>query len=193
MRVRFSQLPGTHCKGVHALLLVLLLICSCAVYPDSMKSGTSKLIRDVPFYPQEAYECGPASLAGVLSYWHVGVSPNDIAAEIYSPSARGTLDTDMVFYAERKGLAVAQYRGCLEDLRRNVDLDHPLIVLVDDGFWIYQQNHFMVVVGWNAKGIIANSGKERLKSISYKDFLRAWKKTDFWTMRITPQPTYRPR
>jgi len=88
------------------------------------------------------------------------VSPEDIASEIYSESAKGTLDVDMV---------------------------HPVIVLVDYGFWVYQQHHFMVVVGYDEKRILANSGKERLKSISFKRFLKSWKRTEFWTMLILPE------
>jgi ABC-type bacteriocin/lantibiotic exporter with double-glycine peptidase domain len=155
--------------------------------PDVTESRGSRLIENVPFYAQEAYQCGPASLAGVLNYWDVAVSPEVIAAEIYSESAGGTLDVDMVLYAQRKGLRVRQYEGSIEDIKRNIDLGYPVIVLVDYGFWVYQQNHYMVVVGYNENGILANSGKEPLKSISFKDFLKSWEKTEFWTMLVKPK------
>jgi ABC-type bacteriocin/lantibiotic exporter with double-glycine peptidase domain len=169
---------------LHIFIFILPLLISCAGAPDVRESRAHHILENVPFYPQEAYQCGPASLAGVLNYWRVAVSPEDIASEIYSESAKGTLDVDMVLYAERKGLKVRQYGGNIEEIKRNIDLGHPVIVLVDYGFWVYQQNHFMVVVGYNEKGILANSGKERLKFISFKRFLKSWKRTEFWTMLI---------
>lgn len=165
--------------------MILLFLFSCAGRP-LQPPGTSRIIAHVPFYAQEAYQCGPASLAGVLNYWGLRVSPEEIAAEIFSPQARGTLDMDMVFYAQKKGLQVAQYTGTWEDLKKNVESSHPLIVLVDEGFWIYQKSHFMVVVGYDGSSLIANSGKEEHKFIPRDHFLRTWERTKFWTLRISP-------
>ncbi len=77
-----------------------------------------------------------------------------------------------------------QYKGDMEDSRKNIDLRYPIIVLVDYGFFPIQANHFMVVIGYNEDGIIVNSGKEREKFISEKEFLRLWGKTGFWTLLI---------
>lgn len=167
-----------------ALCLSFLLL-SCAVTTVSSESGT--VIERVPFFPQESYQCGPASLAGVLKYWGVEVSPEGIADEIYSSSARGTLDMDMVFYAEDKGLKASRYRGSIEDIRENIDSGRPVIVMVDYGFWAYQQNHFMVIAGYNESGVVANTGKDRLKLIPFDKFLKSWEKTDFWSLLITPE------
>jgi len=167
--------------------LILPLIFSCAGLSPNRESKTARLIKNVPFYPQEDYQCGPASLAGVLNYWGFNISPGEIAAEIYSPHAKGTLDVDMVFYAEKQGLETSQYRGSLEDLKSNIDSNRPLVVLVDDGFWVYEQALFMVVVGYDAGGLIVNSGKEQNRFIPLGRFLRSWERTKFWTLRITPK------
>lgn len=133
------------------------------------------------------YQCGPASLAGVLNYWGVDVSPEEIAAEIYSPTARGTLNIDMILYVEKKGLRANQYRSSPSDLKRKIDSGYPLVVLVDYGFWIYQQNHFMIVLGYDENGIIVHSGRDRHKSLPFKEFLKSWERTKFWTLWITPK------
>jgi len=122
----------------------------------------------------------------VLNYWGIKVTPEEIAGEIYSNSARGTLNIDMVLYAQRKGLTATQYEGTTEDLRRNIDSFHPIIVLVDYGFFSIQANHFMVVIGYNEHGLIVNSGKDKDKFISEKDFLKKWERTKFWTLLIRP-------
>lgn len=140
------------------------------------------MIEGVPFYPQEAYQCGPSSLAAVLDYYSIDISPEEIAREIYSKSARGTLNMDMVFYAENKGLVVRQYSGSVEDIKQNIDAGGPVIVMVDYGFSLYQKNHFMVVIGYNNKGIISNSGREQFKFIPFHDFHKTWRKTKFWTL-----------
>ncbi|MDO8724316.1 MAG: C39 family peptidase [Syntrophales bacterium] len=104
-----------------------------------------------------------------------------------SKSAKGTLGLDMVLYARKKGLQVIQYRGNTKDIKKNIDLGYPVIVLVDYGFWLYQQNHFMVVVGYDENGIVINSGRDRHKVIPANDFLKPWERTGFWTLLIKPR------
>jgi len=174
-------------RGVSFLLLVLVpLFCCCASPPSSPFGEPARIIEGIPFFPQEEFQCGPASLAGVLNYYGWRISPADIAAEIFSPQARGTLDMDMVFYAQKKGLRAEKYRGSFEDLQAQIDSRRPLIALIDQGFWVYQRHHFVVVVGYDQGSIVVNSGKEERKFIARESFLRTWKKTKFWTLRITP-------
>jgi len=169
------------------LLLLLPWIVSCAGVSPPEDTQASRMIQNVPFYPQEEFQCGPASLAGVLNHWNINVSPEEIASEIYSKSARGTLNIDMGLYAEKRGLKARQYRGSPEDIKNKIDSGYPLILLVDEGFLIYQKNHFMVVIGYGGEGILANSGREQHKFIPVKDFLRSWERTKFWTLLITPK------
>jgi ABC-type bacteriocin/lantibiotic exporter with double-glycine peptidase domain len=166
------------------LALLAFFLHSCAPSTVLQESKHQRIIANVPFYAQEAYQCGPASLAGVMNYWKIDVTPDDIAKEIYSKSAKGTLNIDMVIYPQKKGLLAEQYSGNMQDLKKNIDSGYPLIVLVDYGFWAVQTNHFMVVVGYNEDGIIVNSGKDRGKFISEEDFIKTWEKTKFWTLLI---------
>ncbi|NWF76675.1 MAG: C39 family peptidase [Nitrospirae bacterium] len=138
----------------------------------------------MPFFPQDAYKCGPASLAGVLNYYGVNESPDDITREIFSKGAKGTLTMDMFLYAENKGMYVKQYIGNIEDIRKNIDSNNPLIVLVDYGIYFYKKNHFMVIIGYNERGVIVNSGRKKGQFIFYDDFLKIWEKTNFWTLLI---------
>ena len=166
--------------------MILPWLLSCAGPIPLKESGTARILKNVPFYPQETWQCGPSSLAAVFTFWGSEVSPADIAAGIYSQEAKGTLDMDMVFYSEKKGWKTRQYQGGREDIRKEINSGIPLVVLVDYGFWIYQQHHFMVVIGYDENSIIAHSGKERNKMIPWENFLRTWEKTKFWTLRVTP-------
>ncbi|MDN6179672.1 MAG: PA2778 family cysteine peptidase [Halomonas subglaciescola] len=56
-----------------SLLLLTLLLGGCAASPELRDSSYQTLpahaeLDDVPFYPQEKYQCGPAALATVLNY-----------------------------------------------------------------------------------------------------------------------------
>jgi len=150
------------------------------------ESDKEVLIEKVPFFVQEAYQCGPASLAGVLNFFGVTITPAEIAAEVFSSSARGVLGIDLALYAQKKGLQSDFYRGDTEDLRRQIDSGRPVIVLVDYGFWVYERGHFMVVVGYNDTGFIVNTGASRMKFIANADFASPWRKAGFWTLVIHP-------
>ena len=166
---------------------VLIFLVACAAVPPLKDSGPQEIVAEVPFFPQERYQCGPASLAGVLNYWGILVTPEEIAEAIYSRSARGTLDLDLVFYGEKKGLKAALYEGSRDDLGKNIKDKIPLIVLVDEGFLAYQKYHFMIVVGYNDQGIFAHSGGERQRFYPWPGFLKTWEKTKNWTLRLTPR------
>ncbi|HAM53638.1 MAG TPA: hypothetical protein DCP92_24200 [Nitrospiraceae bacterium] len=172
------------------LLLSLSFVSGCAhgssktVLQQDKRYGYAHIIRGLPFYPQEDYQCGPASLASVLNYWGSAVSPTDIAKHIYSRSARGTLNVDMVLYAEARGLEAFSYSGGLDDVRAKIEAGYPLIVLVDEGFSFYQVNHFMVLAGYSDDGVIVNSGRKEGKFIPTGAFLKLWERTKFWTLFI---------
>ncbi len=74
----------------------------------------------------------------------------------------------------------------LRTLKKNIDSNYPVIVLVDYGISLYQVNHFMVGLGYNEHGVIVNSGRNKHKFISEKDFTKVWEKTNYWTLLIKP-------
>jgi len=161
-----------------------LLIASCKTFGMKSPPTDARIIGNVPFHQQETYQCGPSALAIALNYWNIPVTPEQIAEEIFSKSARGTLNLDMILYAQGKGLYAEQYRGSVESLKTDIDAGFPLIVMVDYGFSLYRQNHFMVVVGYSEHGIIAHTGREKEEGIPWDDFIESWKKTGYWTLLI---------
>ena len=90
----------------------------------------------------------------------------------------------MVLYAQKKGLYALQYAGNMDNLRKNIDSGHPVIVLVAYGFSLYEVDHFMVVIGYYDNGVIVNSGREHNKFIDERDFLKIWGKANYWTLLI---------
>lgn len=147
-------------------------------------NSNSRILKNVPFYPQQEYQCGPSSLAGVMNYHGLNITPEKIADDIFSKSAKGTLGLDMVIYAKNKGVRAMQYAGSLDDLKANINSGYPLIVLVDYGFLFYQHNHFMVIIGYNDYGILVNSGSADKQFIDTESFVKTWEKTNYWTLLI---------
>lgn len=175
--------------GKRLVLFIVLIpfLVSCTDSQLLRGSDSPRIIQNVPFYPQEDFQCGPASLAAVLNFWGISITPEEIAKEIFSPTARGTLTLDMMGYPQKKGMKVLHYKGSIEDIKNKIDLGYPLIVLVDMGRLIYQQNHYMVILGYDETKVIAHSGKDPLKQIPLNHFLKMWSKTNFWTLWIQPR------
>ncbi len=173
---------------IAALLLTFCISCATAgkAPPDAV------IIPNVPFFSQEAYQCGPTALAIALDYWYRKTGKDDwttperIAADIYSPSARGVLSIDLEVYARAHGFQALQYAGSMADLREKVDKGVPLIILVDYGFSVYEANHFMVVTGYTKNGVVVDSGRKENQEISEGELAKIWKKTDYWTLAVTP-------
>jgi ABC-type bacteriocin/lantibiotic exporter with double-glycine peptidase domain len=149
-----------------------------------MSRGNEVVIRNVPFYPQKAYQCGPASLAAVFNYLGFSTTPEAIARDIFSRSAEGTLTIDMLLYAQEKGFSATDYSGSMKDLREKIRAGSPLIVMVDYGYSVWQRNHFMVVVGYAENGVVVNSGREKGEFIGNESFLKTWKRTAYWSLWI---------
>ena len=67
-------------------------------------------IERVPFYPQEQYYCGPASLAMALAWSGVSLTPDEAAAQVYTPGREGTFAPDMIAAARRNGRLAVEVR-----------------------------------------------------------------------------------
>jgi ABC-type bacteriocin/lantibiotic exporter with double-glycine peptidase domain len=172
-----------------ALLLLALSFAGCAgSLPAAFVPpvGAARL-ANVPFFPQLDYQCGPASLAGVLNYYGKRITPEEIARAIFRENIRGTVTLDMVLYAREQGLLARWFSGSVGEIVAAINNGSPLIVMVDYGFSVVSRNHYMVVVGYDPKGIVANSGASRETHISWSDFLPVWERAKRWTLNIEPK------
>ena len=197
-----EKTPRLRAAGVFlfcVLMSACLAGCSASRYGDTtfpplekggeggFKLPPSSYIQDVPFYPGEEYQCGPSVLASVLNYLGYDIKPEDISKEIYLKNIRGTLNIDMAGFARRfDDLTVKEFQGDITLLKDSLSMGYPLIVFVYLGIWSIRKGHYMLVVGYddNREGVIVYSGEERDKLIRNKDFMRIWKRGDFWTLRI---------
>ena len=97
--------------GRRLALLGVLLLAGCATappWPDRPASAPSGrvLLDQVPFYPQERYQCGPASLAMMLNSQGLRTDPDRLKALVYLPGRQGSLQVEMVAAARAHDMVV---------------------------------------------------------------------------------------
>jgi hypothetical protein len=71
------------------------------VLPDNLPSRVE--LETFPFYAQDAYQCGPATLAMALTWSGETVTPAELKDQVYSPSRKGSLQLSMVAATRRRG------------------------------------------------------------------------------------------
>lgn len=95
-------------RSTLAALLLIFLLSACAVNPRldlaaTLPGAAPVRLESVPFYPQQAYQCGPAALAGVLGAAGATIDPETLAPQVYLPGRRGSLQAELVAAARRAG------------------------------------------------------------------------------------------
>lgn len=150
--------------------------------PDRIELG------DVPFFPQQDYQCGPAALATVLANSGIKVAPDDLVKQVYLPARHGSLQIEMLAAARRYGRVSYQIAPSFEDLLREVAAGNPVIVLQDYGVWPISIWHYAVVAGYDTqKGeLLLRSGEKPRLSIPFAVFEYTWKESEYWAMVIVP-------
>jgi ABC-type bacteriocin/lantibiotic exporter with double-glycine peptidase domain len=171
-------------------LLILTGCGSPVIGSDNALTGKPKtgarLIRGVPFFPQEDYYCGPSALASLLTYYGHPTTQNEIAEEIFLPRHFGTLSMDLLLYSQAKGLDTKIVEGDLNVLRSEIDQKRPVVVFLNLGLKVFPKGHFITVIGYDdsSRVVIAHSGRQSELHIPYRKFLEAWEKTGFWTLLV---------
>ena len=156
-----------------------------ADYPDSPGQVVRVL---VPFFSDGTDQCGPSTLASVLTYWGIPSEPAVLKAEMYRPQLGGTLPIDLLLAAQVRGLQTEVSSGTLERLKAELDAHHPVVALLNLGWVVFPQGHYVVVTGYDERqqGIYMHSGLARDLLVPYTQFFSNWGKTGRWMLRLQP-------
>ena len=57
-------------RGLGLCLAIALLSAPAVLRNDAPAHPDAVIIEDMPFFSQEAYQCGPTALATVMNYWY---------------------------------------------------------------------------------------------------------------------------
>jgi ABC-type bacteriocin/lantibiotic exporter with double-glycine peptidase domain len=178
-------------------LISLGLLSGCAGTSPTAPTGFAALpamqgevyhLRSVPFYADDTDQCGPATLASVLTYWGFPTEPPVLREEIYMSRLGGSLPMDLLLAAQARGMRAQTYSGTIENLKTELKAGHPVLALLNLGSARFPQGHYVVVVGYDdlRQGLYIHSGLQRDSFVSYKRFVQGWEKSGRWVLLILP-------
>lgn len=175
-----------------ACLLAAFWLAACAppFDPDTrLQSDVSAraAVQGVPLIQQQAFYCGPASLAMVMQWAGSDVTQDDIAALAFSPGAAGTYRADMIGSARRMGQLAVEI-GNFDQLLSEVAAGHPVIVFQNLGLGIAPVWHYGVVTGYDfaRDEVYLNSGQRDQMVMPFAVFERTWRRGDQWGLVVLP-------
>lgn len=188
---RFRQAANRLIVGLLFFALSVFLS-GCGLLPSGHLSrlpGTpdKAMVAGVPFFAQEELQCGPASLAMVLNWSGIEVQPSDLAAEVYSPGLQGSLQSALLGAARRHGRVAYPITGS-KALLAEISAGHPVIVLVNLGFFWYPKWHYGVVLGFDQERdeVILHSGLNANEHLRFRVFMNLWQRSEYWGLLVLP-------
>jgi tetratricopeptide (TPR) repeat protein len=142
---------------------------------------TSAAVSGLDFYPQSSDQCGPESLATVLSGVGRHVTPEDLSPLIYLPSRGGTLGVELKAQARQQGLLVYPIAD-IATLLANVAAGHPAIILQNLRFNYWPKWHFAVVIAYDLERnkAVLRSGLQHEYDIPLGLLERTWQRAEYW-------------
>ncbi len=179
-----------------ALLVLLLLLSACSGTPQTRELLLAEPpplprqveLEDVPFFPQEAYQCGPAALATSLGAAGLDITPDDLVPEVYLPGRRGSLQIELRAAARQHGFLAYEMTPRLQNLLQEVAAGTPVLVLQNLGLGWHPVWHYAVVVGYDLERqtLTLRSGTERRQVMSLRTFERTWARGEHWALLVLP-------
>lgn len=174
------------------LLGLAILLGGCAGTPHSDRlqadppadlPSNVELTR-VPFHPQEAYQCGPASLAMLANWQAIDITPQALTPKLYIPGKQGSLQIELQSNTRQLGLVPYVLKPSLEDLLREVAAGNPVLVFQNLALDWYPRWHYAVLIGYDLAqdAIILRSGTDERRINTFAQFERTWQRADRWAM-----------
>lgn len=145
-------------------------------------------LTEIPFFEQEAYQCGPASLAMSLNAAGISATPEMLKPELYVPDQHGSLQVEMLAATRRHGAIAYQLAPSLSDMLREIAAGTPVVVLQNLAFSWYPVWHYAVVIGYDLDRaeIILRSGLEPRQILPMRTFEYTWARSGYWAMATLP-------
>jgi tetratricopeptide (TPR) repeat protein len=185
--------PGKTVRFILALSLSsLLMACASLKMPGSGSSvpptKPSVVLNEVPFFPQDDYQCGPSALATLLNWSGEQVTPAQLTPSVYIPARQGSLQIELMAQSRSRGYLVYQVPSDLSGLYKELEAGHPVLVLQNLGLSWWPLWHYAVVIGINPKHdkVILRSGRDYKLIDSTRVFRNTWERAGAWGIVVLP-------
>ncbi|WP_250658095.1 PA2778 family cysteine peptidase [Alkalimarinus coralli] len=151
-------------------------------------SVTSASIANVPFFPQQRFQCGPAALATVFNYRGLNITPDELKDEVYLPKREGSLQVELTAATRKRGLIAYPLAPSLIDLFKEIDGGNPVLVLQNLGIQLIPKWHYAVVAGYDMEEstITLRSGTTQNLTMPISTFEHTWERGSYWGLVILP-------
>ncbi len=185
-------------RCIAGIFLCLSLLIAC-VAPQSKQLQlerprdlpTKAYIKNVPFYPQQAFHCGPSTLAMAMNFYGKKLTPNELAKDVFTPGRKGSFQSEMKAAVRKRGMLAYELTPELVYLLAEVSVGHPVIILQNKSIKYYPVWHYALVIGYdlNKKLIYLHSGLNKNYAVSMSVFEFTWKRSKRWAMAVLPTDT----
>jgi tetratricopeptide (TPR) repeat protein len=170
------------CAPAVTATAVALVATGCVATSTRPSRESIPELTEVRFFPQTAYDCGPAALATILTSAGVTTTPTALVDEVYIEGRKGSLQAELMATTRRFERIPLLLPTSLEALLDVVASGRPALVLLNLGLERMPVWHYAVVVGFDAVGnrIILRSGEEPRLRERVARFERQWERAGRW-------------
>jgi tetratricopeptide (TPR) repeat protein len=182
--------------GSAAIAVAGLLALSAGCTPKGSELRAELLAGSRPgcyialkFIRQEPNRCGSAALSEVLTHWGAErASEEQLAAEVYSQSLKGSLNIDLAAAAVRRDMVTREGASTLSELRTLLAAGCPAVVMINVGPYVLNRKHFLAMKGVDLERgyLMADNGRREDIVLRARPFRRDWRASKFWALYCWP-------
>ena len=169
---------------IFAILTLLVLPgCGLRTAPVLLDVEQPLELDNTPFFAQEKYQCGPASLAMLLGASGVDTDPEALAPKTYLPGREGSLQLELLAAARQYDRVPYVIAPDISALMAELQAGRPVLVLQNLGLTRLPAYHYAVVIGVQPSNkVVLRSGTTRRLVADAGDFVATWRRAGSWGM-----------
>lgn len=171
---------------VFATLVLSISACNTVPKLSEWNRYPSHVEHDVPWFPEDRFQCGPQSLASMLNYSGITSDPASLKDDVYVPGKQGSFAPEIRAAARTRARLPYKIDASLDGLMHVISDGYPVLILQNVGLGFAPVWHFAVVIGFDrAKDVfILRTGPHYRYEMSSTKFERRWRLADYWAITL---------